>query len=343
VPEELQAAVLMPAKTPPPLPALPVDQTPAIAVAALDVPVVAKRPRPRFRTGLAVAVAAVGVATGLGVTLLIGHGSREAPATVSPRPAPPRAASPARAEARPKAEAAAKPAATPKAAAEDAPSAPASKAAHEPSDVPVSSAAVPSCQEILGRGFVRESNPKGALAETQLANRELVRGNAHASQLAFCKAAAWDSGKIERWLNLAQIFLVRRDDKQALGAAERALELDAKNARALEMVGDAEARLGHLEEARKAYLDSEHRPEPGADALRWLVKRDMDEAQRSLRSRDFVRAERLYRRVVVFDPNHAGAALGVSTCLRKLDDQKTADAWEKRAGMLARRAAGKGT
>jgi tetratricopeptide (TPR) repeat protein len=196
---------------------------------------------------------------------------------------------------------------------------------------------------MLGREFVKESNPKAALAETVLANRELVRGKAHESQMAFCKAALWDSDKVERWLNLAQIFLIRRDDKQALGAAERALELDAKNARALEIVGDAQARLGNLEEARKAYLDSERRPEPGDDARRWLVRRDMDEAQRSLRSHDFVRAERLYRRVVVFDPNHPGAALGVSTCLRKQDDQKAADAWAKRAEMLARRAAGKGT
>ena len=196
---------------------------------------------------------------------------------------------------------------------------------------------------MLGAGFVAENDPKAALAETQLANRELVRGDAHASQAAFCRAALWDPEKIERWLNLAQIFLIRRDDKQALESVERALELDAKNARALEILGDARARLGRLDEARQAYLDAERRSEPDDDARKWLVRRDMDEAHRSMKARDFVRAERLFRRVVVFEPEHPGAALGVSVCLRKLDDGKAADAWAERAERLARRAAGKGS
>ncbi len=202
---------------------------------------------------------------------------------------------------------------------------------------------MPSCKEMLGGEFAEKNDPKAALSETGLANRELVRGNAHAAQASFCKAALWDSAKIERWLNLAQIFLIRRDDKQALTAVERALELDAKNPRALEILGDAQARLGKLDEAKKAYLDSERRPEPDDAARNWLIRRDMGEAQRSLRSGDFVRAERLFRRVVVFDPEHSGAALGVSTCLRKLDAQKAADAWAHRAETLARRASGKGS
>jgi hypothetical protein len=44
------------------------------------------------------------------------------------------------------------------------------------------------------------------------------------------------------------------------------------------------------------------------------------------------------RRVVVFDPEHAGAALGVATCLRKQNDQEGADEWERHAEALAKSA-----
>jgi hypothetical protein len=96
--------------------------------------------------------------------------------------------------------------------------------------------------------------------------------------------------------------------------------------------------MGKLKEARLSYLAAEARPEPEAEALKWVVRRDLDEANRSLKSREFVRAERLFRRVVVFDPGHAGAALGVATCLRKQNNQKAADEWERHAEMLVRSA-----
>jgi len=189
---------------------------------------------------------------------------------------------------------------------------------------------------MLGDAFVEKADPNAALAETQVGNRELVRGKMDASQAAFCKAALWDGAKVERWLNLAQIFLIRRDGNKAVESSGHALELDPKNARALEIQGDAFARLGKLKEARMAYLAAEARPEPEEDALKWLVRRDLDEANRSLKSRDFVRAERLFRRVVVFDSQHAGAALGVATSLRRQNDQKAADEWERHAEMLVR-------
>jgi tetratricopeptide (TPR) repeat protein len=189
---------------------------------------------------------------------------------------------------------------------------------------------------MLGNEFAEKGDPSAALAQTQIGNRELVRGNAAASQAAFCKAASWDGAKIERWLNLAQLFLVRRDARKAIESAERALALDAKNARALEITGDAWARLGQLTEARRAYLASEGRPEPDESTRQWMVRRDLDEAHRSARSRDFVRTERFFRRVVVFDPEHAGAARGVAMCLRKLDDPSGAEAWTRRAEVLER-------
>jgi tetratricopeptide (TPR) repeat protein len=300
----------------------------------LDVESRSASPRQGFRTGTAVAVAAVAVVTGLGLTLLVGRALEGPGAKATPARSPMAAPSP---------KGATSPVELPAKAPEIAPAAAqktsparAPEASPKQSDVPVSSAAVPSCKEMLGAGFVEKTDPKAALAETQIANRELVRGNTDASHASFCKAALWDGTKVERWLNLAQMFLIRRDAEKAVETVERALELDPKSARALEILGDAWARLGDLQKARRAYLDAERRAEPDEDARKWLVRRDLDEAERSAKARDFVRAERLFRRVVVFDSEHAGAALGVAACLRKLGDQRGAEAWERRAETLAR-------
>ena len=365
VPPELQAAVLVPAVpapsavvepapayvappfpaptepvaavVPSPYQAAPVDQTPAVATASFDVPA-QKTPRRRFRAGTVAAVTAVALVSGFALTLVIGRAVGGAKAEVAA--AKPRAIEPTSgpAAARPVAELPAKTAGTPAITPREAPAGKVAELVREPAEVPVSSVTAPSCREILGDAVVAKADPAAALAETQAGNRELVRGNMDASQKAFCKATLLDDAKVERWLNVAQLFLIRRDANKAVDSAERALELDPKNARAFEILGDASARLGKLTEARRAYLAAEKRPEPDEDQKKWLVRRDWDEAQRSDKSRDFVRAERLFRRVVVFDPAHAGAALGIATCLRKQNDPKAADDWERHAETLARSA-----
>jgi hypothetical protein len=372
VPPELQAAVLVPAASRAPSPiaepapivmaalstatpqesrvepaaatspykATPVEETPAITTAALDVSGSAKSSRPKLRTGVVLAVTAAAVATGFGLTLLIGRAVGQAPSSAAavkptPRVATSAVATPAPAEPR---EPALKAAAIAKAPALEAGAAVIAGPTAESAPIPISTVTVPGCRELLGDGFVEKADPNAALTETQIGNRELVRGKVDASQAAFCKAALYDGAKVERWLNLAQIFLIRHDATKAVESSGRALELDPRSARALEFQGDAFARLGKLKEARLSYLAAEARPEPEAEALKWVVRRDLDEANRSLKSRDFVRAERLFRRVVVFDPGHAGAALGVATCLRKQNNQKAADEWERHAEMLVRSA-----
>lgn len=364
VPPELQAAVLVPtvpapnavvepappyaapplpaptepvaAVVPAPYQAAPVDQTPAVATASFDVPA-QKTPRRRFRAGTIAAVTAVALVSGFAMTLVIGRAVGGAPATVVAS-AKPRAIEPTSGPtaARPEAELPAKTAGTPAITPRETTAGKVAELVREPAEVPVSSVTAPSCREILGDAVVAKADPEAALAETQAGNRELVRGNMDASQKAFCKATLLDDAKVERWLNVAQLFLIRRDANKAVESAERALELDSKNARAFEILGDASARLGKLTEARQAYLAAEKRPEPDEDQKKWLVRRDWDEAQRSVKSRDFVRAERLFRRVVVFEPDHAGATRSVAACLRKLNDGAGAEAWARRADALER-------
>ncbi|HEX6275870.1 MAG TPA: tetratricopeptide repeat protein [Polyangiaceae bacterium] len=218
------------------------------------------------------------------------------------------------------------------------PSAIATALRSELAEIPVSNVVTPSCRETLGQAFVEKLDAAGAASESRFGHRALVRGDLAAAQSAFCKAVLWDGKALERRLNLANLYLLRRDGTQALEAAERALELDPKNRRALELQADAWARLGNLAEARRAYVAAEQRPELHEDAARWLVRRDLDAAERSLSARDYARAERLFLRVVVFEPEHEVAALGIATCLRKLDDHTGAEAWTRRAEALAKRA-----
>ena len=109
-------------------------------------------------------------------------------------------------------------------------------------------------------------------------------------------------------------------------------KLRSAGRRALGALGDALVRTGNVTEARKAWLAAERMPEPSESALDRMVRRDMEQAQRALKERNFVRAERLFRRVLAFAPEQAVASGGLAACLRKLGETREAEAWELRAG-----------
>lgn len=193
---------------------------------------------------------------------------------------------------------------------------------------PVSGATVPSCREMLGKRLVERHDPRAALRETRLGKRELVRGNVSEAQAAYCLAHAWDRSNIDRRVDLARLFLVRRDWEKAAEYGQSALKLDPNSRRALGIVGDAWAALHKTEEARRALLASELQTNASP---RLIVRRDLALAKRVERLRDFTLAERLYRRVLLFDPGHTGAMKGIANCLRRIGDQRAAEAWTLRA------------
>jgi tetratricopeptide (TPR) repeat protein len=201
--------------------------------------------------------------------------------------------------------------------------------------IPVSTSSAPSCEELLGASFSKKLDPLAADAQTKLGKRQLVMGNVDASQRAFCNAAAWHSSNIDRLLNLAQLLLIRRDGAKAAQWAQRALDLDPHNRRALGVLGDALVRVGKTTEARAAWLGAEGTGEPDGAALALRIRRDFEEAQRTmLRVRDYARAERMFRRVVAFAPDHAAASAGVATCLLALGEKAEAETWALRAETL---------
>lgn len=281
--------------------------------------------------GITLAVVAIAIA---GVTLHpVGQRARERVVVfLAPPPAAPTASL---APATPERDVSPKSAGVAREPRKEAPAGIAAVLSRKSTEIPASSVTVPSCQQMLGTTFGEKRDPAAAATETQVGHRALVRGDMDAAQAAFCKAALWDGGTLERRLNLANVFLMRRDGKQAVDAAARALELDPKNRRALEIQADAWARLGNLTDARRSYLAVEQRPGSDADAAQWLVRRELDAAQRSLKAHDYARAEKLFLRVVVFEPEHGVATNGIATCLTKLADSAGAEAWTRRAQELA--------
>jgi tetratricopeptide (TPR) repeat protein len=161
-------------------------------------------------------------------------------------------------------------------------------------------------------------------------------GNVPEAQAAYCKAFAWDRSNIDRHINLGRFYLFRRDWEQAAKYGQSALALDPRNRRALGVVGDAWAALDKPDEARSAWLAAERKTNASRSELGLMTRRNFALAKRVERLKDFSLAERLYRRVLLLDPKHAGAMKGIASCLLKVGDYQGAEAWARRADMLKR-------
>jgi tetratricopeptide (TPR) repeat protein len=205
------------------------------------------------------------------------------------------------------------------------------KPARESIEPPVSGSTAPSCRELLGKSLAERHDPKRALRETRLGNRALVRGDVAEAQAAFCKALFWNRKNIDRHINLGRLFLLRRDWAKAAEHGQSALEIDPDNRNALGLAGDAWAALNKTTQARQAWLLAERKPKATPSELRLIVRRNMALAKRVERLQDFSLAERFYRRVLLVEPEHAGAMRGIAGCLLRVGEKRAAEIWARRA------------
>jgi Tfp pilus assembly protein PilF len=327
----------------------PVEQTPLVSVQGPPAPQAVPAPATHSRyakigvglfvlgvlvgVGGAAAVmasrapAAPGAAAGSSVSTLAASAPRPAPALATGAPPSPAIETPARVPAA--AANAAKPV--------DAPATQKSVAPAEapaPTALPISSSRAPSCQQLLGEPPVKRQSAKAAGRETLLANRQLVLGNVAMAHAAYCNAFALDRSNVDRHVNLARLYLVRRDWEKAAELAQSGLKLDPDNRRALGVLGDASAALNKSDAALAAMLAAEGKPRATERELRLIVKRNLALAQRVARMSDFLLAERLYRRVLLIDPHEAEAMSGIARCLLKAGDTKAAEAWARQAKQL---------
>jgi tetratricopeptide (TPR) repeat protein len=158
-----------------------------------------------------------------------------------------------------------------------------------------------------------------------------VQGRVDDAQLAFCKAARWNADNPQPHIDLAQLFLIRKDGAAAAEEAKSAVELDPSSSRALSLLGDGLVRVGDHEGAKAAWLKAAGIDPSDAPRFKALLTRNLHEADASLKNKDVARAERFFRRAIVLDPDNMEASRGLAGVLNQLGDGAAAVRWAQRA------------
>ncbi|HEU5077017.1 MAG TPA: tetratricopeptide repeat protein, partial [Polyangiaceae bacterium] len=193
----------------------------------------------------------------------------------------------------------------------------------------------PTCEELWAGDPPRTgSYPGAAFQQSRAANRWITRGDVEQAQRAYCLAVHWDAKNVGFLVGLGHLLLLRRDGVQAVPILKRALELNPDSARAHGLLGDALARTGDYQGARAHWLEASGY-EPGDDkALKALGKGELHRGEEHLKRREWVHAERMFRRAVLSDPKSLPAVLGLSRSLTEQGEPKAAALWAKYAVSL---------
>jgi tetratricopeptide (TPR) repeat protein/DNA-binding NarL/FixJ family response regulator len=216
--------------------------------------------------------------------------------------------------------------------------APAPVAPPAPRDPDGSGRTVEDCKTLLAANPPQDGHYPGASQEqSRLGRAAIVKGDLKEARAAYCRAAHWESKNLDVPLQLAQVFLLERDGAKALGYAERAAAIDPTPQRVQEVLGDAYARVGAYEEARRAWFAAAGLESTSAEATRRLVSREMRQADQALRRRNLVIAEKFFRRAAVLEPASPSPMVGLAYVLVQLDDARGAAFWARRAVKLAPR------
>jgi Flp pilus assembly protein TadD len=196
----------------------------------------------------------------------------------------------------------------------------------------------PDCKALFGSDPPPEGfYPGAAWQEVKAGRAAIVRGDLGAAQASFCRAVRWDKANAEVSMQLAQVLLLHRDGAQALEWAERAASLDPKSLRAKETLGDALARTGGEDAARTAWLAAAKIEATDQRGVRGLVMREVRAADRALKGRELVVAEKYFRRAALLEPRSWSAMVGLSYVLLELGEAKPAVVWAERAARVAPR------
>jgi tetratricopeptide (TPR) repeat protein/DNA-binding response OmpR family regulator len=190
----------------------------------------------------------------------------------------------------------------------------------------------PSCKALLDPLNLDAGNFPGAAYEQQVnGSKALVQGKVDDAQIAYCKAARWDMNNPQTHIDLAQLFLIRKDGAAAAEEARKAIELDPSAARAHSLLGDGLVRIGDHEGAKQAWLMAAGIDPSDTEKFKALLMRNLREAEASLKKKDVSRAERFFRRAIVLDPDSLAASRGLAACLNQLGDGAAAVRWAQRA------------
>jgi len=335
-----------PSLPPPPQPSLaPAPPLDELSGAEMAAPRLSPAPRLSARKRLGITKPMAGVllglacAQGLLAAWFLGSLSKKSHADAAPSAAV-AAAAPAAPGKGPAAEEVAKAPATPAAAA-PAPAASATPAAMPPPPEAVrkaplgkdeSGTVAPTCAALLDPLNLDQGNFPGAAYEQQRAgSKALVQGKVDDAQIAYCKAVRWDAKNPQAHIDLAQLFLIRKDGAAAAEEARNAIELDPNSGRAQSLLGDGLVRIGDHEGAKLAWLLAAGVDPKDPAKFKALLTRNLHEAEASLKKKDVSRAERFFRRAIVLEPDSLEASRGLAAVLNQLGDGHAAVRWVQRA------------
>jgi cytochrome c-type biogenesis protein CcmH/NrfG/DNA-binding NarL/FixJ family response regulator len=190
----------------------------------------------------------------------------------------------------------------------------------------------PTCATLLDPLNLDEGNFPGAAYEQQAAgSKALVQGKVDDAQVAYCKAVRWDAKNPQAHIDLAQLFLIRKDGAATAEEARNAIELDPNSGRAQSLLGDGLVRIGDHDGAKQAWLLAAGIDPKDTPKLKALINRNLHEAEASLKKRDVSRAERFFRRAIVMEPDSLEASRGLAAVLNQLGDGHAAVRWVQRA------------
>jgi tetratricopeptide (TPR) repeat protein/DNA-binding response OmpR family regulator len=190
----------------------------------------------------------------------------------------------------------------------------------------------PTCASLIEPLDIDEGNfPGAAYDQMRKASKALVQGRVDEAELAYCKAVRWDSNNPQTHMDLAQLFLIRKDGAAAAEEARRAVALDPLSGRAQSLLGDGLVRIGDHEGAKQAWLLAANIDPKDPLKFKALLERNLREAEASLKKFDVSRAERFFRRAIVLDPDSLAASRGLAGVLNQLGDGAAAMRWAQRA------------
>jgi cytochrome c-type biogenesis protein CcmH/NrfG len=214
---------------------------------------------------------------------------------------------------------------------------PAAVKAPTPREPDGSGRTVEDCKTLLAANPPQDGfYPGAAEAQARLGRAAIVRGNLKEARAAYCRAVHWNPKDFDIVVQLTQVLLLERDGPKAAEFAERAVALEPTSSRSQEVLGDAYARVGAYDEARRAWFAATGL-EPSDEVTRRLVSREIRQADQALKRRNLVVAEKFFRRAAILEPASTSSMIGLAYVLVQLDDARGAAFWARRAVKLAPR------
>lgn len=192
----------------------------------------------------------------------------------------------------------------------------------------------------LPSGKTKPGGEAQAAAELKRGRKSLARGNPEEALGAFCTALQKNPKNTSASISLVQTYLLLDDAEHAKAAAEAALERHPKSSKVKEVLGDALARRGDVDEAVEVWLEHMKLGPRDTAKIDKVAAKYVKLAERALKAADRAQAERLFRRAALLNQKLASASVGLARVLLEGEQTAASVAWAKRAvGIDAKNAA----